>query len=908
MAGPLLATKLHAPRLRRGTVTRPRLLERLDRGREARLTLVSAPAGFGKTTLLAGWLGTAGQPTAWLSLDQRDNDPVVFWSYVLTALHTATDERVSSSLTLLQSAQASLDEVLATLLNELDAVPGELVLVLDDYHLIETREVHDGIAFLLEHLPSQVHLLIATRADPPLPLARMRARGELIEVRADDLRFTAEEAAAYLNEATGLALAAQDVAALEDRTEGWIAALQLAALSMRGREDVASFIAGFAGDDRHVVDYLIEEVLQRQPPDVRDFLVQTSILSRLTAALCDAVTGGEGGKAMLDLLDRENLFLVPLDERRRWYRYHHLFAEMLRARLLDERPEQVAQLHRRAGDWYARSGEPGEAIRHALAGGDFEGTADQIERAMPALRQNRQEATLRSWLEALPDEVLRTRPVLSTTYAGVLLMHGELAGVEERLRDAERWLDAVTGAGGKSDAGTHGLDEAAVRGLRSEISLYRAGQSRVSGDVVGTMTHAHRVLELTGEGEHLLRGAAAGLLGLAHWSTGDLETAHRWWSDSYAELGRAGHHADTLGVAIALADIRRAQGRLQDAMSTYEQGLADATAHGLPVLRGAADMHVGMSEVLRERNDLAAARRHLEASAQLGEHAGLPQNRHRWRIAMARLREAEGDLADAVALLNEAERLYVGDMFPDVRPIPALRARVWVVQGKAEEALSWARERGLSSDDEVPYLREFEYITLARALLARCTAAGDESACTGATVLLQRLLQKAEEGERAGSVIELLVLQSVALQARGDVPGALAALARALALAEPHGYVRVFLDEGAAIATLLKALPESVAPAYVRLLLTAFAPATPTDPAVPAQHGLIAPLSSRELDVLRLLGSDLDGPSVARELVVSLNTVRTHTKNIYAKLGVNNRRAAVRRAAELGLFGRGHGR
>jgi LuxR family transcriptional regulator, maltose regulon positive regulatory protein len=894
MAGPLLTTKLHVPRRRRGLVSRPRLSALLDRGSEAALTLVSAPAGFGKTTLLTEWLAAERRPTAWLALDQRDNDPVVFWTYVLSALQTTAHGVGAAALALLQSSHTSMDEVLTTLVNELDAMTDDLVLVLDDYHVIEARDVHDRMAFLLEHLPAHVQLVIAARADPALPVARMRARGELVEVRAEDLRFTTEEAAAYLDEATGLALTAQDVATLEARTEGWIAALQLAGLSMRGRDDVAGFIAGFAGDDRYIVDYLVEEVLQRQPGEVRSFLLQTSILSRLNGSLCDAVVGQPVGKAMLEVLDRGNLFLVPLDDRRHWYRYHHLFADVLRARLLDEQPDRVTGLHRRASDWYGRNGDPSEAIRHALAAGDAQHAADLVEGVMPVVRQSRQETTLRHWLEALPDEVMRERPVLNVTYAGTLVQHGEFHGVDERLRDAEHWLEVTPTA-----------EEALVRRVRSEVALYRAALAQVRGDLADAQTHARRVMDLVGQDDHLARGAAAGLLGLAHWSGGDLEVAHRWWTGSHTDLEAAGHHADTLGVAIALADIRIAQGRLSDAMATYAHGLAVAS-RGPTVLRGAADMHVGMSELFRERGDLEAARQHLAASAELGEHAGLPQNRHRRRVALARLREAEGDLAGAVELLDEAERVYVSDMFPDVRPIAAVRARVWVAQGRVGTALAWARDRALSVDDELDYLREFEHVTLARILLARHASAGDERSLSDATPLLERLLHAAEEGARTGSVLELLVLQSLARQGRGDVPGAVDSLQRALTLAEPEGYVRVFVDQGPPMASLLRALAkQGRSLGYVSRLL---AVGTAVDGGVAVPQGLIEPLSMRELEVLRLLGTDLDGPGIARELFVSLNTVRTHTKNVYAKLGVNSRRAAVRRAAELDLLSRDHAR
>ena len=915
---PLLETKLYVPRSRRGLVPRPRLSERLDRGAASKLMLVSAPAGFGKTTLLAEWLSarpaapTTERSAAWLSLDPGDNHPASFWNYVIAGLRTVAPGVGADALSLLQSPQPPpIHTVLTTLLNDLGALASDMVLVLDDYHVIDAHDVQDEMAFLLDHLPPQVHLVIATRADPALPLARLRGRGELVEIRAADLRFTPDEAAAYLNEVMGLALTAQDVAALEGRTEGWIAALQLAALSMQGRDDVAGFIAGFTGDDRYIVDYLAEEVLQRQPDDVRSFLLLTSILDRLSGPLCDAVTGQGGGKAMLEAIDRGNLFLVPLDDRRKWYRYHHLFADVLRARVMDEQPDLVHELHTRASEWYERNGDRSEAIRHALDAEDFERAADLVELAIPALRQGRHYETLRRWLEALPDELIRVRPVLSVGYAGALMIRGEVEGVEARLLDAERWLDTTTGVRQGPRAASAEMvvvDEKEFGGLPSAIAMYRAGQALLLGDVAGTMTHARRALDLVDEDNHLGRGSPAALLGLAYWTSGDLEAAHRWYSDAMASLVKAGHLSDVIGCAIALADIRITQGRLREAMSTYERGLQRATEQAAPALRGAADMHVGMSQLLCERNDLYAATQHLLRSQELGEHVGLPQNRYRWRVAMARIREAEGDQDGAVELLNEAERLYVGDFSPNVRPIPAMRARLWVAQGTLGEALGWARERGLSGHDDPSYLREFEDITLARVFLAQHAAERAESSIHEATRLLERLLGAAEEGNRTGSVIEILVLQSLAHQRQRDIPAALASLQRALTLSEPEGYVRVFVDEGPPMASLLKAAAQTapgdqrgIAASYVRRLLAAI---NRTEDRTPVKQDLIEPLSERELDVLRLLGTDLGGPDIARELIVSLNTVRTHTRNIYAKLGVNNRRAAVRRAQELDLLSR----
>jgi LuxR family maltose regulon positive regulatory protein len=726
MPAPLLETKLYSPRPRRGLVPRPRLLEPLDDEPAWKLMLVSAPAGFGKTTLLAEWLAgapfaaTGQRSAAWLSLDRGDNDPASFWAYVIAALRTVAPGVGTSTLALLEAPQPPpIQPALTPLLNDLGSLDGDLVLVLDDYHVIDSREVQDGVAFLLDHLPRRLRLVIASRADPPLPLARMRALGELIEIRAAELRFTTHEAAAYLNGVVGLQLTARDVAALEQRTEGWVAALQLAALSMQGRADVASFIAGFAGDDRYIVDYLAEEVLQRQPGQVRGFLLATSLLSRLTGPLCDAVTATSGGKSMLEGLDRGNLFLVPLDDQRQWYRYHHLFADVLRARLSEESPELVRELHRRASDWYAEHGERSEAIRHAIDGQHFERAAELVELAIPALLRDRQETTLRGWLELMPAGLLEVRPVLSNGLAGALLATGETEGVERHLRDAERWLGGPDDPPERTGPRMVVADHEELHRLPAGIAVHRAGLALRLGDLPTTVSQARRALDLLEEDDDVGQGAATALIGLASWASGDLEAAHAAYADCAARMRRAGHLSDVLGCSITLADLRITQGRLREAMRTYEQALQLNPGRGGPVLRGTADMYVGLSAIHREHNDLAAAEQLLLRSEELGEHTALPQNRHRWRVAMARIREAEGDLGGALDLLDEADRVYQGDFSPDVRPVPALRARTWIRQGRADDALAWARDQGLSSDDDLTYLREFEHVTLARALLAQ---------------------------------------------------------------------------------------------------------------------------------------------------------------------------------------------
>ena len=911
MSIPLLATKLYIPPPPPRTVPRPRLIERLNEGLQRKLTLIAAPAGFGKTSLLSEWLVACGRPAAWLALDQDDHDCTRFLTYLVAALQTITPSVGQGVLEVLQSPQPPpVEWILTTLLNDITSTAGHFIVVLDDYHMVDAKPVDVALTFLVEHLPPQMHLVIATREDPDLPLARLRARGQLTELRAADLRFTLSETAEFLNQGMGLSLTVEDVAALEARTEGWIAGLQLAALSMQGQQDMPGFVRAFAGDHRYILDYLVEEVLQRQPEAVRSFLLQTAILDRLNGSLCDAVTGQEQGNARLEALERGNFFVVPLDDKRNWYRYHHLFAQVLYAHLMAEQPAQVPTLHRRASEWYEQHGSAADAIRHALAGGDFERAANLIELAVPEMRRSRQEAMVLGWLKMLPDELVRCRPMLSVGYAWTLLAVGELEGVEARLRDAEQISSTAADVSERPEVTPETspepgrkmvvVDKEEFRHLPGMIAIYRAGVAQALGDVTNAVKYAHQALDLFPEENHLGRGAAAGFLGLAYWTRGELEAAHRSYADCLTRMQKGGHISDAIGCATALADIRIAQGRLREAMSTYERGLQLATEQGAPPLRGAADMYVGMSELLRERNDLDAARQHLLRSQELGEHMGLPQNRYRWRVALARIREAEGDLDGALDLLREAERLYVSDFFPNVRPVPALQARVWAAQGKLGEALGWARERGLSTHDDLSYLREFEHITLVRLLLAQYKSDRANRSLLEATGFLERLLPAAEAGQRTGSEIEILVLHALAHQMQGDVPAALAPLARALTLAEPEGYVRIFIGEGPSMAALLeKAIKQGIAPNYAGQLLRSFG--TPED-RTPAKQGLIEPLSERELAVLRLLGTDLDGPEMARELRVSLNTLRTHTKNIYSKLGVNSRRAAVRRAEELDLF------
>jgi LuxR family transcriptional regulator, maltose regulon positive regulatory protein len=884
----LLGTKLHVPTPRRRLVPRPRLTDRMPLGADPlpRLVLVSAPAGFGKTTLLSQWLARwkAARPAesrrvAWLSLDAEDSDPRRFLANVVGAIQaTAPEVGVDAAALLHADGAQVVPGVLVSLINDLDRLDGPIVLALDDYHVVESAEVHEAVTFLLDHLPGYAAVAITTRADPPVPVTRLRTRGELLELRAADLRFTGPEAATFLNDVMGLDLRPGHVEALERRTEGWAAGLQLAALSLRDRDEAGDFIAAFTGSHRFVLDYLLEEVLNCQSPPARAFLLDTAVLGRLTGPLCDALTGRDDGRETLEALERANLFIVPLDDAREWYRYHHLFADALRARLAAEQPDRVQALHRAAARWYAGHGRPEDAITHAVAGHDVEYAADLVERAIPETSRRRQDRTIRRWMRGLPDDVVRHRPYLNVVAAWSRLGDGDVDGADARLRDAEVLLAAMPP--GRRAA----TDE--LRQLPMTIAMYRAAVAQARGDLAGTAEQARRVLDLAGPADHLARGAGAGFLGLTLWAGGELGAAVETFGQAVRSLHAAGNLADELGGTVVLAGMWVARGRPAESGRLHERALAAARERPDVALPVTGDLHVGLADALRERGDLLGAAEHLQAARDLGEIGSLPENRHRWYVAMAGLRQAHGELDAAAGLLERAQSLYLPGFFPDVRPIPALRARVDVARGRLDLAGDWAREHGVTAEDDLSYLAECNHLTLARLLIAELRL-GD------AVALLDRLRTAADGTGRDGSVVEIRMLRALAHRAGGDLEEAVAELVRALETAVPAGYARLFLDEGAPMEALLGAAEHTPAADLVRALRGTAAPAAP---AVPSDG-----LSRRELEVLRLLATDLTGPEIARQLFVSVNTLRTHTKHIFTKLDVSTRAAAVRRAAELGL-------
>jgi LuxR family maltose regulon positive regulatory protein len=872
---PLLATKLFVPKPRADLVARSRLVDAIRHRAGRKLTVVVAPAGFGKTTLLTSCLADTG----WVSLDPSDNEPTVFWSYFIRALQNLHRGVGAQAMMLLRSNRPpAIETILTLLINELDAIEADFTIALDDYHVIDAEPIHTAVTFLLDHLPRRMHLVVASRSDPPLGLPRLRARGELTELRVAEMRFTLDETAAFVNQVMALGLSPNDTAQLERRTEGWITGLKLAALSMRARGDARGFVDAFSGDNRYIGDYLVDEVLRSEPEHIRHFLLQTAILDRMNGALCDAVTGETGSQALLEDLERRNLFVVALDDRREWYRYHHLFADVLQR--LNTDAAGVRRAHGKASAWYEAQGSTADAVRHALAADDVEHAADLLERSWPEKNRSYESAQWLDRVKTLPDRVVRDRPSLSMGYAWGLLNSGELEAAEPRLRDVERWLEHNTDAR-----------------LSIELASARVYLTQSLGDVPGSLEHARRALALVPEGDHEGRITGYALVALALWGRGELEDAHGTFSKALAEMRTCGRDLDAVRGMFVLGDIRAAQGRLRDAQSAYERGLDFANEVESSTSAETDELHLGLSELHREWNDLASATHHLEVLARLAERSTYKGNGLRWRTAMARVREASGDPNGALQLLSEAEQHERRDPLPRVRPIPARKARVLIAQGRMDEVARWVIEAKLSVDDDVTYVREFEHITLARLLLL--TSAPD------AIRLLERLKASARTGGRTGSVIEILVLESLAQQALGNARGALDHLGEALSLAQPEGYLRVFLDEGSRMRDLLKsATARGLAGAYTPHVLAAFDAPRPAPVAASptTANGAATPLTSRELEILRLIAGGLRNQEIADQLRISAPTVKRHIANAYGKLGVGHRTEALARAAELKLL------
>jgi LuxR family maltose regulon positive regulatory protein len=841
MAAPLLATKLYIPPLRPELVPRPRLIRRLNEGMDRKLTLVSAPAGYGKTTLLSEWAYQGGNgvdpklPIAWLSLDEADNDPTRFLTYLIQAAQSIVPGVGRDLLSALQSTEPlPIQSILASLINELTAVPLDcdrcciLGLVLDDYHRIESQEIHDAVAFLLERLPPPpegMHLVIVTRKDPLLPLPRWRAGAHITDIREAGLRFTHEEAEAFLTQGMGLALSEDDVAALASRTEGWIAGLQLAALSMQGLDATraARFISAFSGDDRHIVDYLVDEVLAQRPLGTKHFLLQTSILERMCGPLCDAVTGGDGGQKVLETLEQANLFVVPLDNRRHWYRYHHMFAEMLQNRLQAAvGAKGLASLHQRACEWFEAEGYVPEAVHHAFAAGDLTKAANLVEHNAREMFARSELKTIMNWVDALPGELIHARPWLCTFYAWALRLTGaEAELVESGLQVAESALERARASLPKDES----------RAIEGHIAAIRAYQALYREEIPRAIHLARQALDNLPE-MSFARGLAALALGWASRFDGDLVEAREAFVEARMASMVAGNTFVAVTATCRLAYTEILAGQLRQAVQSCREALQmAATTEGryLPV---AGHAMVYLSGVYREWDNLEAAARHAIEGIDLCQQVGYVMDQLVGHTTLARVRQAEGDWETAGAACRGAEQLSLrmkGYVYAR-RWAEDCQIRLWSAQGMALEIAGWIEDTDLRTDDEISFARELEHVILARALVAVGREQPGEPYLDDALGLLGRLLEAAESRRWMGKVIEILVLQALAHQACGDTDEAVGTLARALSFAEPEGYLRTFVDEGPAMASLLlRAVEHGIAPEYARRLLAAFEEATTDD-------------------------------------------------------------------------------
>ena len=910
MIPPILATKLYIPPTPSEMVPRPHLVQRLDSGVCRQVTVISAPAGFGKTTLLSEWArpsrgGPLPHPlVAWVSLDKEDNDSTRFWTYVTSALESVWADAGETLLDTLHSTQPPTTETFVTLLiNGLVAATqgtpqsDRYTLVLDDYHVIESQSVHDGLGFLIEHMPPQMHLIVTGRADPPLALSRLRGQGQLNELRASDLRFTLEEI-------EGIEVSPADVAALERRTEGWIAGLQMAALSLHGqdRDQMDSFISGFTGSHRHVLDYLIEEVLHRQPADIQSFLLKTAILERLSAPLCGEVTGRNDSQRVLEHLEASNLFLIPLDDERMWYRYHHLFADLLRNRLEMTTPDRIPDLHLKASSWYELNGFIAEAVRHALAAHDLERAAHLVGGNALAMMGYGQLGTVMGWLEAIPEEMARSRPWLCVTQAWAMVYTGRLDAVEELLQDAEKGLGDQ--------------ESAASRHLTGHIAGIRGYATSLRGDKPGAAELARKALDHLPEDDVMARSFVAALLAVTLRWQGDLASALRTYEEVVAISHTVGDCHVAVGSLCDLAILQQILGRLLEATATCQKALELAdkcSRQGGRRIPIAGYAYACMSRLLLERNDLEGAMHYARRGVELCKEWGWLEVSMAAYRSLARALDATGEGDEAISIIRRMKQM-TSDTSPWLhRRLLGFEAQMRLAQGDIAAASRWARECGLHPHDEPGFQDVGPYVVLARVLIA-------EGRFDKALALLDRLLAMCEPAQALWYVLEILILQALILQAKADPVRALSTIKHALEMAEPEGFVRAFIKHGPPMRKLLsQALETRICPGYAAVLLASLdpsgsrvgtgtpRPATSLKPCLHTAHtvnqmALIEPLSPRELECLKLLALGLANKEIAQTLFIAVGTVKNHLKNIYGKLSVHSRTQAVARARELGLL------
>ena len=904
MTTSILVTKLFVPPTRPELVPRPHLIERLDRGVHRKLTLISAPAGFGKTTLVTDWLdklrldankeNRIKNRIAWLSLDKGDNDIVRFLTYFIAALNQiegieATFGKVA--LSMLQTPQPPpIEATLTSLINDIVAIPDKIIFVLDDYHVIDSSPVDDILTFLLENVPPQMHLVIAAREDPHLPLARLRSQDQLSEMRAIDLRFTSSEAAEFLNQVMGLSLSAENIAALETRTEGWIAGLQLAAISLQGREDTTKLIKSFSGSHRLVLDYLIEEVLEHQSESVQTFLLKTSILDRYTGSLCDALTGQEDGQQTLEMLERANLFIVPLDNERRWYRYHHLFVDLLRQRLRRTQPDNQSILHIRAGEWFKRQGLNREAIRHSLAARDYKGAADLIRNIAIDIMQQGKHTTVVGWINALPEELVKEQPYLCVLHAWALQLTGQFEATEARLVDAEKSLEKLKNR-----------DDEDVDTILGLIHSHRAYLTFIRGEHDKTIFYAHQALDQLPLTASLIRAQTALYLGVAYRHQGQLHSAMDIFNEILPITQIIGGNSIAIMGFLNLAELYTDQAQLHRARELYEQALKFTEQHtGRPDMPFSGYVYVSIGRILRQWNQLDDAYLYATKGFALCRDWNVAEILALSCIELAYIHQAQGNDERARESIQEA--IHINDGFSPwgSKYAHAHQAKLDLACGDIDSAKRWAQANDLVTDGDIEFHRENEYLALARFFIA-------QKRFEEAHSLIQRIYRIAQEIGKRQTELEALILLALVFSTQGETDQALVHLEKALSIGEPEGYVRIFVDEGPSMARLLyEALSREIAPDYVRRLLASFPVAEPEKTDLPRSQSpdsiLVEPLSEREIEVLQLIAEGLTNPEVGSRLYLSRHTVKVHTRNIYSKLGAHNRMEAVARARALGIL------
>ncbi len=862
---PLLETKLYIPQPRPGLVQRSHLIDKLSKGIFNKLTLISAPAGFGKTTLISDWISQSEMPVAWISLDKSDNDPIKFVHYFIAALQNFNADFGQLAQTMLQSPQPSIESVLANLIKEITEINNECVLVLDDYHSVDIKPIHDIVEFLLEHLPAQLHLVITTRIDPPLPLARLRVRNQLNEFRASDLSFSSKEATDFFNKLMNLGLSDQDIQVLESRTEGWIAGLQLAALSMQGREDISVFIKSFAGDDRHIVDYLTEEVLNLQPETVQNFLLQTSVLDRFSAPLCNFVIDTNGSQGILDNLERANLFIIPLDNKRQWYRYHHLFADLLRQRLQHMEDVDINELHIRASMWYENNGMDIEAFNYATTANDIENATRLMEGDWMPLPFRGAVVPVLNWLSSLPKTVLDTRPLLWVTFASVSLATGQQTGIEEKLQAAEAAIENP-----ESDDRT--------RDIVGRIAAIRATLAISQHQIEATINQSRQAMKYLHPDNLPFRTFTTWKLGFAYHLQGDRRAASQAYTETIPISQASGNIITTIMATTGLANLQETDNQLRLAEETYRHILQLGSDQAFLI----SEAYFGLARIFYEWNDLDAAEQHAKQYIKLMQHIENSDRLVACKVFFAHLKLAQKDVVGAATILTEAEQSVRQHNFMHLIPeVVAVRMAVLLQQDKLVEA------KELVNKNEFPLCKARIFLDM-----------GDTSS---ALKVLEAFRQQMEKKDWKDEQLKIIVLQAITQNAHGEKDKAAQLLREALVLAEPEGFVRTFVDEGLPMAELLeKILKEksTVPRAYVKKILSAFR----LEKTIKTDDGLVEHISKRELEVLRLLASGLSNKKIMEELFLSLSTVKTHIRNIYSKLNVHSRTEVIVKANELDLL------